>query len=415
MLSRQAHPKPVLTIRRLGIFVAIAIVILLFWRTSPKAPIAAWLSCPPPPPFTPLVHLRPASHVNVLITGGAGYIGSHMAMRLLLDPTVVYSVIIVDDLSRGDRRQIDSLRDMADDAQRSLHFIQTDVADAANMTSIMRQHAIELVIHFAGFAYPSESVADPLLYYDNIVTRTQRLLDAMGAAGVRRLVYSSSSAVYGTITDARCNSPLKEWSTLNPMSPYGEAKLMSEQVIRAFARSRHAKGEQFSAMLLRYFNVIGADPLTRIGPMPKPQFARFTRIVDSCLESAITGQPIELFGEQYATHDGSPIRDYIHVLDLVDAHLHLADVVHGQQVDVFNIGLGLGYSVREVLSACATATGRPMHTVVRPERPGDPPIVLGDTTKLMREFHWKPKYTDLTAAIQTGWKWRQKLEQNKKQ
>lgn len=346
---------------------------------------------------------------RVLITGGAGYIGSHMALLLLTQPSVRYSVVIVDDLSRGSLRHIRTLSSVAQSWNRSLTFVESDVGSVARMAAVMREHRTEVVIHFAGFAYASESVRQPLQYFDNTVTATQHLLAAMDEAGVRRLVYSSSSATYGAVTDDSCDAGLNEQSPQKPLSPYGAAKLMAEQIIRAYANSLHLQGVDFSAALLRYFNVIGADRHLRVGPLPKPHLAAFGRIVDSCFDSALSGRPLNLFGDDYDTHDGSPVRDYIHVTDLVDAHLQLTRVVHGRQVDAYNIGIGAGSSVKEVVSACESITGRRISVRVQPRRIGDPPVVLGDPSKLMRVLGWRPRHTDLTDNIRSGWRWRQMI------
>jgi UDP-arabinose 4-epimerase len=376
----------------------------LSFLASPRLP------CAEPPSTADPTLQPPAREVKVLITGGAGYIGSHMALLLLIQTDVRYSIVAVDDLSRGDMRHIRTLQALAAELGKSYTFIESDIGSVSTMVAAFTAHSIELVIHFAGYAYASESVAYPLKYFENIVTKTQQLLAAMSEAGVRRLVYSSSSATYGSITNERCDSPLHEWSPQKPLSPYGTSKLMAEQVVLAYANSKHVKGEMFSAVMLRYFNVIGSDPLLRVGPMPKKHLANYGRIVDSCFDAAISGQPMKLFGDDYPTKDGSPIRDYIHVMDLVDAHLQLTQVVHDRQVEAYNIGIGAGFSVKELVAACQLATGKTVRTTIQPRRSGDPAVVMGDPSKLMRQLGWKPKFTDLTESIKTAWKWRQLVE-----
>lgn len=243
--------------------------------------------CPVKPnPSAPILQ-QPLPVTNVLITGGAGYIGSHMTL-LLFEKSEIYNIVAVDDLSRGDIRNVESLKSLCPQ-DRHYTFVQADIGDTVKMTETLKQHSIDIVIHFAGFAYASESVQYPLKYFENTVQGTANLLSAIDTAGVSRLVYSSSSATYGTITDEKCDLPITEFSPQKPVSPYGLSKLMAEQEITAYANSKHIANKDFSYAALRYFNVIGADEKQRVGPLPKKHLAHYGRIVDSCFHAAITG------------------------------------------------------------------------------------------------------------------------------
>lgn len=362
---------------------------------------------------TPAPILQSSSpRTNVLITGGAGYIGSHMTL-LLFDQKEIYNIVSVDDFSRGDIRNIHRLQKYVP-ADRKYTFYEMDINNLSGMTQLLKEHEIDIVIHFAGFAYASESVMEPLKYYDNIAYNTGILLKAMSAAGVNRLVYSSSSATYGTILDERCDLPIRETSPQVPVSPYGTSKLHAEHVVHDYAISQHKAGLPFSYAALRYFNVIGADESSRVGALPKPQYSKYGRIVDNCFNSIIFATPMQIYGDDYSTIDGSAVRDYIHVVDLVDAHLKVMNAIHSDQLLKYNVGVGVGNSVLEVIKACETVSGHKVKLKIEPRRPGDPPVVLGDATKLQTEIGWKPRFTDLTESVRTAWKWRTLIENENK-
>lgn len=394
-------------LRVLVIGVTLLALMMMKWSIAPQA------TCPPRPTPSPPTIYPVAPTTNVLITGGAGYIGTHMSL-LLLQQKEIYNIVIVDDLSRGDIRNVETLKTLVP-SDRTLTFIETDIGNEKLMTELMAKHAIDIVIHFAGFAYASESVHEPLKYFDNTVTRTQSLLAAMDKAGIKRLVYSSSSATYGTIQNEQCDLPISEFSPQVPVSPYGLSKLMSEQVIHAYANSKHIAKQPFSYALLRYFNVIGADAEIRIGPLPKKHLAHYGRIVDGCFAAAINNEPMVVYGNDYPTKDGSAIRDYIHVGDLVSAHYKVMQVVHENQMMAYNVGIGQGASCIEVVDACRAATGKDIPITFKERRIGDPPIVLGDAHRIMNELGWVPTYTNLKETVSMAWKWRMKVEQMEKQ
>ena len=394
--------------RRLALLALASLtLLLLFYRPS------LLHSCPSRPPSNHPPSILPLSSFpsSILITGGAGYIGSHMSL-LLFEQDHPFTVVIVDDLSRGDRRNVDTLQALSRPGW-SYHFEEMDCGDTERVAQLLQQHRVELVIHFAGFAYASESVQHPLRYFDNIVTKTQHLLAAMEQAGVHRLVYSSSSATYGQPLDPDCDVPIAENTPQVPVSPYGRSKLMAEQVIEAYQVSQHRAGKPFSFAALRYFNVIGADVQGRVGPMPKAHLKEWSRVVDACFDAVIDDNAMRVYGADYATPDGTAIRDYIHVQDLVRAHLGVISVVHDDSHLAYNVGIGHGFSNNQLVEACGEATGRKVKVQVEPRRVGDPALVLGDATRIRTELAWKPEHTVLSEMIRTAWVWRQKWDQLK--
>ena len=364
-------------------------------------------SCPtrPPPTPTPSMESAPSS-TNVLITGGAGYIGSHMAV-LLSEQSETYNVIAIDDLSRGDMRNVHNVENVFAKANKKFSFVEGDCGNIALVAPLLKEHKIDVVIHFAGFAYASESVQYPLRYFDNIVTKTQNLLAAINDSDVRRLVYSSSSATYGQPLNEACDVPISEQSPQIPVSPYGRSKLMAEQVIQAYHHAKNVVEKQpFSYAALRYFNVVGADKLHRVGPLPHKELKQWSRIVDACFDAATEDKPMTVYGSDYPTADGTAIRDYIHVSDLVRAHLAVMKAVHDQVAIAYNVGIGHGFSNKELVAACSAATKKDIPIVYGPRRAGDPSLVLGDASKIRSDLHWKPEYTDLTEIVRTAWEWR---------
>ena len=368
-------------------------------------------SCPyHPPSATPVSLLAADSYPrHILITGGAGYIGSHMSL-LLWQQAEPYDVVVVDDLSRGDMRNVETLKALTARQGWTYTFYEHDCGDTAWLADKLQQHSIELVIHFAGFAYASESVQYPLKYFDNIVTKTQGLLAAMQTAHVTRLLYSSSSATYGQPLDDKCDVPIAENTPQVPVSPYGRSKLMAEQVIAAYQVSQLRANKDFSYAALRYFNVIGADKEARIGPLPKKELKQFSRVVDACFDAVTSGEPMKVYGTDYSTPDGTAVRDYIHVWDLVRAHLRVIAAVHSNAAIPYNVGIGRGFSNKQLVEACGKAVGKEVDVLYQPRREGDPGLVLGDASKIQRELGWQAEYTDLAEAIGTAWKWRVKSD-----
>ncbi len=331
--------------------------------------------------------------MNILVTGGAGYIGSHAALRLLDDG---HAVTVIDDLSRGNRPAIETLASLGD-----LEFVESDVGDRRVVVEALRRRQIDLVMHFAALAYVGESVRQPLRYYRQNAAASLSLLEAMEEAGVPRLVFSSTCATYGEPPPSRI--PIDERCPQQPINPYGRSKLMVEHMLFDYAARKREDDEDFAFAALRYFNVAGSDRETRIGEEHDPE----THLIPICLEAASGRRPhVSIFGTDYQTPDGTCIRDYVHVEDLIDAHVTAMDALESGDARTYNIGIGRGYSVREVIDASMRVTGVDFATVEAARRPGDPPVLYNDPTKVRDELGWTARTTDLEQIIETAWRWR---------
>ncbi|KAI3764178.1 hypothetical protein L2E82_14181 [Cichorium intybus] len=330
---------------------------------------------------------------HVLVTGGAGYIGSHATLRLLKDS---YRVTIVDNLSRGNMGAVKVLQDLFPQPGR-LQFIYADLGDAKAVNKIFSENAFDAVIHFAAVAYVGESTLDPLKYYHNITSNTLTVLEAMAAHNVNTLIYSSTCATYGEPE----KMPITEETPQNPINPYGKAKKMSEDIIQDFH-----KNSDMAVMILRYFNVIGSDPDGRLGEAPRPELREHGRISGACFDAArgITNG-LKVRGTDYKTPDGTCIRDYIDVTDLVDAHVKALENAKPGHVGIYNVGTGKGRSVKEFVEACKKATGVSIKVEYLPRRPGDYAEVFSDPSKILRELNWSARHTDLEKSLQVAWKW----------
>ena len=319
--------------------------------------------------------------MNVLVAGGAGYIGSHAVKQLL---EAGHRVVVVDNLYRGHAAAVDS---------RAL-FAQVDLAATETLTELLRRHAIECVMHFAALAYVGESVTDPLAYYDNNTSGTVSLLKAMRAAGVPRMVFSSTCATYGEPAGV----PIVETMPQRPINPYGWSKLFVEQVLKDYAAATPAFG--FTA--LRYFNVAGSAADGSLGEDHTPE----THLIPVVLQ-AVLGQrdKVTVFGTDYPTPDGTCIRDYIHVEDLCAAHIVAMNTIEPGDQRFYNLGIGKGYSVKEVIDAVGRVTGRDVPVTYGPRRAGDPAVLFADATKIHRELGWSARYTSIEDSVATAWQW----------
>jgi UDP-arabinose 4-epimerase len=317
---------------------------------------------------------------TVLVTGGAGYIGSHACKALAREG---YRPVVFDDLSRGHR-----------DAVRWGPLVEGSLADRARLADALRQFRVAAVIHFAAYAYVGESMQDPGLYYRNNLGGTLSLLEAMREAGVDRIVFSSSCAVYGT-PDAL---PIRESAPQRPINPYGETKLAIERALHW-----HAEAYGMRSISLRYFNAAGADPDVEIGERHDPE----THLIPLVLDAALGWRgPVDVFGIDYPTPDGTAIRDYIHVSDLADAHLGaLARLASGDRSAAYNLGTGRGHSVREVIAAAERASGRKVPRRDAPRRPGDPPVLVADASLAAERLGWHPVRSDLDSIVGTALAW----------
>jgi len=337
--------------------------------------------------------------MNVLVTGGAGYIGSHAVQRLLRDG---HRVVALDNLFRGHRAAMQLLGWHASGSAEAcpLAFIEADICDRAKVAAAVHDHKIDTVLHFAALAYVGESVDDPLRYYRNNVDGLLSVLEACDAANVQRFVFSSSCSTYGQPPPEMI--PIPEHCPQNPVSPYGRTKLMGEQVIKDFAESRRVRGKPFAYALLRYFNVAGCDRSGLLGEDHTPE----THLVPVVLQAALGQRPhIGIFGTDYPTPDGTCIRDYVHVEDLIDAHVLAMSKLRPGDGLFYNVGIGRGYSVREIIDTARRVTGREIKVLEQPRRAGDPPMAYANPEKITRELGWRAKVTDLGEIIASAWAW----------
>jgi UDP-glucose 4-epimerase len=317
--------------------------------------------------------------LRILVTGGAGYVGSH-AVDLLLRHG--HEIVVYDNLSRGHTGAVpDEI------------FVQGELADGAGLAALLAERRIEAVMHFAAFSLVGESVADPALYYRNNIEGTLSLLGAMRSAGASRVVFSSSAAIYGEPDTV----PIREDTPQRPVNPYGFTKLAMERALADYAR---AYGFGYAA--LRYFNACGASPDGRLGEDHDPE----THAIPLLLATALGQLPcFTLFGDDYPTPDGTCIRDYVHVDDLAEAHLLALDRIEAGQGLCLNLGTGRGFSVREVVESCRRVSGREIPVEIGPRRPGDPPELVADPARAREALDWKARYTDLDRIVETAWRW----------
>jgi len=314
---------------------------------------------------------------KILVTGGAGYIGSHT--RYALEKRG-HSVVVADNLSRGYK-----------DAVPAGMLRVIDISETEKMERLLREEAVEAVIHFAAYIAVGESTEKPELYFSNNVSGSLALFEAMLAAGVKRVVFSSSAASYGIPKKV----PIPEDEPAAPINPYGESKVMVEVMMRWLDKYRGLRG-----IPLRYFNACGAEPAAGLGERHDPE----THLIPLMLRAVQTGKPMTIFGDDYPTPDGTCIRDYIHVSDLADAHvLCVEHLLNGGASDAFNVGTGDGHSVREVLDAVERVTGKPVPHTMGPRREGDPPSLVADSQKLRRALGWTPQRADLDRIVSDAW------------
>jgi UDP-glucose 4-epimerase len=322
---------------------------------------------------------------TILVAGGAGYIGSHVAMAL---ETAGYDALVFDNLSTGH----------AEFLRFGRHIIG-DLADREALQRVFAANDIAAVMHFAALINVGDSSADPATYYRNNAANTLNLLETAREHGTRGIIFSSTCAVYGMPE----HLPLREDHPRLPINPYGRTKLAVEWILEDFAR---AYGLAYTA--LRYFNAAGAAPKdadARIGEWHEPETHLIPLVLQAALDEKKT---VSILGTDYNTKDGTCIRDYIHVCDLADAHvLALKRLLAGEESTAFNLGNGQGYSVREVIDCARSVTGNNIAVQEAPKRPGDPPILLGDARKALHELGWKPKFPDLASIVRTAWEWEQ--------
>jgi UDP-glucose-4-epimerase GalE len=322
--------------------------------------------------------------MNVMVTGGAGYIGSHAVKQLIESG---YKVLVVDNLHRGHEAAV----------HRDADFYNVSLADTFRLKALLLGYGIDCVMHFAAYADVGESVADPLSYYDNNTAGTISLLRAMKIAGVWRLVLSSTCATYGEPEGV----PIVETMRQLPISPYGWSKWCVEQLLRDYARAE----PQFAFAALRYFNVSGTAADGLIGEDHQPE----THLIPVILLTALgKRESVTVFGTDYPTHDGSCGRDYIYVEDLCSAHIMAMDVLKPGDARFYNLGIGQWYSVKEVIEAARRVTGKKFDVIYGPRRVGDPALLYANADKIRQELGWSPKYIDIEPIIATAWQWYRK-------
>ena len=319
--------------------------------------------------------------MKVLVTGAAGYIGSH-AVRALLKAG--HHVVALDNLSRGHQIAIPP----------TVPFIKADVRDEGLLLEVLRTHHIDCVLHFAAFAYVGESADKPLLYYDNNTCGTLSLLRAVAQSDCRKVVFSSTCATYGEPD----KMPIHEDVPQRPINPYGASKLFSERMLRDLRPVL----PDFSCAILRYFNVAGCAADGSLGEHHEPE----THIIPVILQAALgLREKVTVFGSDYPTPDGTCIRDYIHVEDLVEAHVVVMSALASGEERIYNLGIGRGHSVQEIINAARAVVGRPFHVELGPRRAGDPPALYSDPSKIQRELGWRARHTDVAQTIETAWRW----------
>jgi UDP-glucose 4-epimerase len=323
--------------------------------------------------------------MSVLVTGGAGYIGSHVA-HALLDRGE--RIVVLDDLSTGNRAYVGA----------AATFIEGDAGDAELVRHVLAAHEIRSVLHFAGSIVVPDSVSDPLGYYENNVVKSRALIAACVAAGVEHFIFSSTATVY----DANAPQPLREEECKAPISPYARSKLMTEWMLEDVSRAHPLRH-----MVLRYFNVAGADPRGRTGQStPKA-----THLIKRAAQVALGRVPhLDIFGTDYPTADGTGVRDYIHVADLAAAHLLALDALRaGAPSATYNCGYGRGLSVRDVVSGVERVIGRNLPVLESPRRPGDPPSLISDPSRIKAALGWQPAHDDLDEIIGSAIAWERRF------
>jgi len=316
----------------------------------------------------------------ILITGGAGYIGSHCTLDFI---RAGYECVVLDNLSEGH-----------EEALQTKNFCKVDLSKSDEIREVFEKYPIKAVIHFAAFAYVGESVENPQKYYYNNVVNTLNLLSVMLENNVKKIVFSSTCATYGNPE----YMPLDEKHPQDPINPYGNTKFVIEKILRDYDK---AYGLKYIA--LRYFNAAGADVEANIGESHRIE----THLIPLVLQTALgKRESIKVFGDDYDTPDGTCIRDYIHVNDLAKAHrLAIEKLLAGEESDIFNLGTGKGNSVKEIIDVSEKITGKSINKIITERREGDPPVLTADNKKAKQELGWNPEYTEIEDIIKTAWTW----------
>jgi UDP-glucose 4-epimerase len=323
---------------------------------------------------------------KILVTGGAGYIGSHTVHLLRKNG---HEVVVVDDLSRGHEHNVDPVR-----------FYRMNLLDTDALTGVLDKESADAVIHFAAYIAVGESTQKPELYFTNNVSGSISLFTAMQRTGLQRLVFSSTAAVYGTPE----RSPITEDMPYAPVSPYGDSKVMVEKILDWLDQYRGLR-----SVCLRYFNACGAEPGSGLGEEHEPE----THLIPLLFRAIDSGKPVTVFGDDYETEDGTCVRDYVHVSDLAEAHIRAVEsLMNGGPSAKFNVGTGSGKSVFEVIKAVEEVTGTKVPFTVGPRRPGDPPVLVANSERLQQSLGWKPSYPDVLDIVRTAWEFHKSARVN---
>ncbi len=341
------------------------------------------------------------SKQNILITGGAGYIGSHVAKQLLEFGTD--SITILDNLSTGSEKTLQTLQNI-----REFDFIKLDLKEFAQVEEILKNKQFDTIIHFAASIVVPESVENPLKYYMNNTVNTTHLIKCAVENGVKNFIFSSTAATYGEPTDIPENG-IDETYPTNPINPYGLSKLMSENVLKDTAKAH----KDFNYVIFRYFNVAGADIYhedEKLAPRIGQSFPNATHLIKIASECASKKRDkMYIFGDDFATPDGTGVRDYIHVDDLADAHIKAIAYLDNNDSDVFNAGYGQGFSVKEVIQTVKQVTKQDFTVEITARRAGDPAILIANNSKIKEKMNWQPQYNDLALICQSAYEWEKKL------
>lgn len=333
--------------------------------------------------------------MNILVTGGAGYIGSHTVKQLV---DAGHKVVVLDNFYSGHRWAVDP----------KATLVEGDIADRDLVRQILHHHAIDSVVHFAGYIVVPESVADPLKYYENNVVGSLRLIEACEQRGVSRFVFSSSAAVYGLPETTK----VSEDTRLAPINPYGNSKLITELTLNDVSFASQGRELALNFVALRYFNAAGAQVAGQLG-QATPEATHLIKV--ACEAATGVRDGMQIFGTDYATEDGSCVRDYIHVDDLASAHLKALDyLADGGDSIRLNCGYGQGYSVKEVVDMVRKVSGVNFRAIESERRPGDPPSLVADNSRIKNLLNWTPKYADLELICRTAFRWEQNWQKRQK-
>ena len=343
--------------------------------------------------------------MKILITGGAGYIGSHVVKQLLEQSS--YDITILDNLSTGSEATLDTLKSIGD-----FEFKKLDLKEFDEVDNFLKEQKFDTIIHFAASIVVPESVTNPLKYYMNNTINTTNLVQSAVNSGVKKFIFSSTAAVYGEPSEVPQDGIDEEYHT-NPINPYGMSKLMSERIIQDSAKAN----QDFKFVIFRYFNVAGADINyddnfnTSLNPRIGQSFPNATHLIKIASECAVgKREKMAIFGTDYPTKDGTCIRDYIHVDDLASAHIEAISYLESNDSDIFNLGYGKGASVKEVIDTVKKVTKKDFIVQLAPKRAGDPAMLIANNSKVLSKTNWKPKYQDLDLICQSAYEWEKRLK-----